>query len=144
MEGILFLPLHLIVPLLNEWSYFLPLPVLPPCKFWKRQILFPLSWDSLPQMAQLCLGMPSSWPVGRHSRGFEGHLVYTLPFFPLPIQRLAEPAGWASPSAFSLVPLIFLFTILLLILEFTFLSKPFIGLLKLLAFLWQEIWASQR
>lgn len=90
-------------------------------------------------MAHLCLGMPSGWPVGRHSRGFEGHLVYTLPFSPLPIQSLAEPAGWASPSAFSLVPLIFLFTILLLILEFTFLSKRFIGLLEFLAFLWQEI-----
>lgn len=57
-----------------------------------------------------------------------------LAFFPLPIQSLAEPAGWASPSAFSLVPLIFLFTILLLILEFTFLFKRVIGLLEFLAF----------
>lgn len=82
MDGVLFQPVHLIVPFSNGWSYFLPLPILPPCKFWKRQILFTLSWDSLPQMAHLCLGMPSGWPVGRHSRGFEGHLVYTLPFPP--------------------------------------------------------------
>lgn len=60
--------------------------------------------------------------------------LFTPCLFPLPIQSLAEPAGWASPSAFSLVPLIFLFTILLLILEFTFLSKRFIGLLEFLAF----------
>lgn len=82
MDGVLFQPVHLIAAFLNEWSYFLPLPILPPCKFWKRQILFTLSWDSLPQMAHLCLGMPSGWPVGRHSRAFEGHLVYTLPFSP--------------------------------------------------------------
>lgn len=73
---------YLIVPLLNECSDFLRLPILPPCNFRERQILFTLSWGSLPQMAHLCLGMPSGWPIGRHSSGSEGHLVYTLPFPP--------------------------------------------------------------
>lgn len=90
-------------------------------------------------MAHLSLGMPSGRPVGRHSRGFEGHLVYTLPFSPSLFRVLLSLQAGASPSAFSLVPLIFLFTILLLILEFTFFSKCFIGLLEFLAFLWQEI-----
>lgn len=69
---------YLIVSLLNECSDFLRLP----CNFRERQILFMLSWGSLPQMAHLCLGMPSGWPIGRHSSGSEGHLVYTLPFSP--------------------------------------------------------------
>lgn len=143
IDSSLFQPVHLIVPLI-EWvvifsaaTHFASLQILKKTNLVHVVMKQPtpdgtsVSWDAL--WLACWQAFPWLW------RSPCLHLAFS----PLPVQSLAEPAGWASPSAFSLVPLIFLFTILLLILEFTFLSKRFIGLLEFLAFLWQEIWAFQ-
>ena len=142
IDSIIFQPVHLICPFWMNSHIFCCYPFCLPANLEIDESCACCHETAYPRW-HICV---SGSPLAGLLAGIPVPLKVTLftpCLFPLPLRSLAEPAGWASPSAFSLVPLIFLFTILLLILEFTFFSKCFIGLLEFLTFLWQEIWASR-